>query len=330
MKHLILDQIGSHCKIKGERIQVFEKDILIFEGTLNRLKTICITKKGIGLSSNLLFACAMRGIQLLLIDYTGKSICSLQGGHHRVAKLRENQFDFIQSPEAKLLACQFIIVKLKNQSAVLKYFSKAKGRANHEKASLLTAADKIKNNIQKIQNKKWINRDDWRSTLLGYEGSSANLYWGVVKEVGLVDTSFKGRSPRNSNDLTNSMLNYAYAVISSWVWQAITNAGLELYAGVLHTSKPGKPSLVLDVIEEYRAWCADRIIFKLRSKLRNKTEFTSSLKKTLLRELTELHAKPLPYNKRRIMLESIIQRQVYHLAATFSGSGSYKGYTFKW
>ncbi|HAU4137147.1 TPA: hypothetical protein F8A18_15080 [Legionella pneumophila] len=88
MKHLTLSEQGSFCKLQGERILVFNKDQMVFEGTLNRLKTISIVKQGVTLTSNLLVACAMRGIQIFILDYSGKAVCSLQGGLHRTAKVR--------------------------------------------------------------------------------------------------------------------------------------------------------------------------------------------------------------------------------------------------
>ncbi|BCZ95888.1 hypothetical protein LEG80045_01440 [Legionella pneumophila] len=228
------------------------------------------------------------------------------------------------------MAAQFILAKIKNQSAVLKYFAKAKNRPENEKIILHAASQKMAGIVANITETNWIKLQDWRFTLLGFEGSAARIYWETVKEVNLVCSDFEGRRPRVNKDITNSMLNYAYSILSSWVWQAITNAGLELYAGILHTSKPGKPSLVLDLMEEFRPWCADRIIFKLHARAQKQNELTPALKKTLIGEMANLYAKPLPYHKRRISLESIIQRQVYHLSAVFSGEGKYKGYLFKW
>lgn len=330
MKHLTLSEHGSFCKLQGERILVFNKDQMIFECTLNRLKTISIVKQGVTLTSNLLIACAMRGIQLFIMDYTGKAVCSVQGGLHRTAKVRENQFNYINSNAAKNTAVQFILAKIKNQAAVLKYFGKAKNRLESEKIHMHSASNQIGTIVTHLINTNWSKHQDWRFILLGFEGSAAKIYWDAVKKTGLVCADFDGRRPRNNNDITNSMLNYAYAILSSWIWQAITNAGLELYAGILHTSKPGKPSLVLDIMEEFRPWCADRIIFKLHARAQKNHELSPALKKVLISEMAHLYAKPLPYHKRRISLESIIQRQIYHLSAVFSGEGKYKGYLFKW
>jgi CRISPR-associated protein Cas1 len=49
------------------------------------------------------------------------------------------------------------------------------------------------------------------------------------------------------------------------IWNALLNAGLEPYCGFLHTTRAGKPSLVLDIMEEYRAWVVDRTVATITS-----------------------------------------------------------------
>jgi len=56
----------------------------------------------------------------------------------------------------------------------------------------------------------------------------------------------------------NSALNYGYGILYGQVWGAVMNAGFEPFAGFLHLDRPGKPSLVLDLIEEFRQPIVDR------------------------------------------------------------------------
>jgi CRISPR-associated protein Cas1 len=62
------------------------------------------------------------------------------------------------------------------------------------------------------------------------------------------------------------MLNYGYGVLMGEVWRAVHYAGLDPYAGFLHADKPGKPSMVLDLMEEFRPHLVDRLVVKLVSK----------------------------------------------------------------
>src|SRR5438477_161295 len=72
-----------------------------------------------------------------------------------------------------------------------------------------------------------------------------------------------GRETRGAVDPLNSALNYGYGVLYAQVEQALILAGLDPYAGFLHADRPGKPSLVLDLIEEVRQTVVDRTVIGL-------------------------------------------------------------------
>ena len=100
------------------------------------------------------------------------------------------------------------------------------------------------------------------------------VYWRTLRTSGLLPSSFQKREGRGSLEVTNAALNYGYSILEKFCWSALENAGLELYAGLLHVDRPGKPSLVLDFMEEYRAWVVDRNIIKLRARLGKETSLT--------------------------------------------------------
>ena len=77
---------------------------------------------------------------------------------------------------------------------------------------------------------------------------------------------FETREHRGAPDAVNSALNYGYGILYTQVWGAIMNAGLEPFAGFLHVDRPGKPSLVLDLIEEFRQPIVDRAVIAALTK----------------------------------------------------------------
>ena len=99
--------------------------------------------------------------------------------------------------------------------------------------------------------------DEVRPTLLNAEGRGAALYWEGVRRM---VPDFAGREGRGATDLVNSLLNYGYGILYNRVLSAATRAGLDPFAGYIHTDRPGKPSLVLDLIEEFRGPVVDRAI----------------------------------------------------------------------
>ena len=126
------------------------------------------------------------------------------------------------------------------------------------------------------------------------------------------------------------MLNLGYAVLSSYVLNAIVNAGLEPYLGIIHGERPGRMALVLDIMEEYRAWIVDRAVIKLRFQSEGKKYLDSELKKNLIEEIQKNCSKKHLYRAKKHKLEHIIQRQIYRLCGHFYGEQKYKPYLFKW
>lgn len=127
------------------------------------------------------------------------------------------------------------------------------------------------------------------------------------------------------------MLNYAYGVLMYQVWGAVINAGLEPYLGLLHVDAPGKPALVLDLMEEFRPWVADRNVIRLvRSLDQVPDSFTPALKKKLLESLQKTLSNFYPWRKTRYTLQSIIQKQIYLFSGAIVEEKKYKLYIFKW
>ncbi len=128
-----------------------------------------------------------------------------------------------------------------------------------------------------------------------------------------------GRETRGAIDPFNSLLNYGYGILYSQVEQALTLAGLDPYGGFLHADRPGKPSLVLDLIEEFRQPVVDRTIIGMVNKRvaieqdeagrlgeATRTKIAEKIQERM--ESTEM------YEKKRQTLRSILQNQARHLA----------------
>ena len=142
--------------------------------------------------------------------------------------------------------------------------------------------------------------------------------------------SFKKREGRGSKEIGNVMLNFGYAILSSYIFNAIVNAGLEPYLGFYHVQRPGKPSLVLDLMEEYRSWVVDRAVIKMRSTISTKKYLDVELKRNFINEIQKTLAKKYLYRTKKVRLENIIQRQTYKLSGDFKLQQNYKPYLFKW
>ncbi len=331
MKHIAITEYGSMLGIRGARLVIKERGTMVAEHALSRIKSVLIAKSGVSVSSNCVIALTARGIKLFVTDFKGEIVSCLYDVYsHGTVSVRKNQFDFVSSSEVSKLASILIQSKLRGQYAVLKYFSKYKTETYKERPEILSsAAEKIKVIVEQIRENQFV-RPNWKERLMGYEGTAARIYWQALVDCHYFNSLFKGRRGRGAQDITNKALNYGYAILSTIVSNAIINAGLELYVGILHSSVPGKPALLLDLMEEYRAVVVDKAVIKIRFLLDDHKDLNADLKKRLIKEIYISVNRRHLYNGRKIKLESIIQRQLYRLAATFCKKRKYKSITHKW
>ena len=331
MKHLTIADFGAYLGITHERLVVKQGETS-HEFPLNRLKTLTVAKKGVSLSSDLVQACSQRGIKIFFVDFRGVAVAALVGTHqHAVAKVRRNQFLFLEAIESRDLARQFVKGKIRNQRVLLKYFEKYQKKTEPERGQvLLKGAGSLEQVLFSLKDVD-INSENWLQQIMGYEGRASAVYWQALREAGLFPESFKKRIGRGATDVTNSMLNYGYAILSGYIWHCVINAGLEPFVGVLHQERPGKPALVLDLMEEYRPWVVDRLVVTLRQRAKEpEAKLTPNLKKKLIEEIHKTFAKKCTLKGKKLRLETILQRQVYRLCGYFAREQSYKPYIFTW
>jgi len=175
-----------------------------------------------------------------------------------------------------------------------------------------------------------------RPSLLGFEGVAGRLYWEQWSNILPETLEFTGRRHLGPADGVNASLNYGYGVLTSHVWGAAMNAGLEPFAGFLHTDRSGKPSLVLDLVEEFRQPVVDRAIFGwLARGGRPRIESGSGMLDGPSRE--EVAARVLArlnnteqHRGKSHQVRSIIQMQARTCAAAVRGFRTYRPFPFTW
>lgn len=322
MKHIIVAQHGTNLGLSGNMLSVVTRiggDKKNLKFPLNRLSTVSISKRGVGISSDLIQALSIRGIKLFFLDYRGVAHTALISAHqHAVVRVRMSQMKACEYGNIQL-ARQFVYGKIRNQRATLLYVNKY-----HQDEKLVEVATKLQTqatNALYAENTQ---------VLLGIEGFSSRIYFQSLISANLMPSTFQGREGRGSSELGNAMLNLGYAILSSRILNAVTNAGLEPYLGCFHKQRPGRPALILDLMEEYRSWVVDRTVIKFRSQAVCKNSIDDELKVRYIQEIQATFERKYWYRKQRVKLESIIQRQVYKLSGNFQESSTYRPYLFKW
>jgi CRISPR-associated protein Cas1 len=226
--------------------------------------------------------------------------------------------------------------KIRNQRALLLYFGKYLKSANPERFALVRAAvAKLKAQAKNAKETKGSCIDQARGTLMGVEGASGRIYWEAVAEIVSEKVTFLGRERRGATDEMNSLLNYGYGILYAQVWGAIANAGLDPFAGFLHVDRPGKPSLVLDLVEEFRQPVVDRVVIahlNLGEPVAMKDGSLEAETRAAIADkvLIRLDARE-PFEGKSYQVRSIVQMQARHVASFIRrDSESYRAFRFKW
>lgn len=169
---------------------------------------------------------------------------------------------------------------------------------------------------------------------MSIEGRAAHLYWDLVQAIIPPGLGFDGRERQGATDPFNSMLNYGYGILYTQIWGAVTLAGLEPFAGFLHVDRPGKPSLVLDVIEEFRQQAVDRAVIALVNRGFVPSMEDGNLAAPARRELAAKVLERLEgaerYEGKQHRLRVVIQHQARRIATFLRGEGAYRPFVGAW
>ena len=176
--------------------------------------------------------------------------------------------------------------------------------------------------------------EEVRASIMGIEGAASTLYWQGVSIV-TGGSVFVKRVQQDPGDPFNASLNYGYGILYSRMSACLQNAGLDPYAGFLHTDRPGKTSLVFDMVEEFRQPAVDRALIALFNRTPQGIVMQEGLLDMRSRKmvagavLTALERKAM-HGHSDLSLGSVIQSQARALASYLRGETLYKGYRFRW
>lgn len=250
---------NSYLSLDGENIVILFED-----GTEKRFPLHVL--EGIfyfgykGASPALMGACCERGIRLAFMRPNGRFLAACSGENNGNVLLRKEQYRISESAnEALSVSKNFITGKIYNARWVLERLLRDHGeRVDREKVTEISVYLK-----EKLSECRECADED---TLRGIEGVCSSRYFSVFNEMILRNKesfSFTVRSRRPPLDNINAMLSFCYTLLANECASALTCVGLDPYVGFMHTDKPGRKSLALDLMEELRCVFADRFTVSL-------------------------------------------------------------------
>lgn len=288
---LYVTSSDNYLSLDGENIVILDMEKELGRIPLHNLEAV-VSFGYRGVSPALMGACAKRNISLCFLTPQGKFLAKVTGEIRGNVVLRKKQYKMSDDESFSLgVAKNCILGKVYNSRWVLE-------RATRDHSMQIDVeAVKQASNILK---QSLVNLGSCcdMAQLRGYEGEAASVYFGVFNHLILQqkkDFIFAGRSRRPPLDNVNAMLSFVYTLLTNTIASALEAVGLDPYVGYMHTDRPGRASLALDLIEELRPVLADRFVLTMiNRKMVGKKDFvrkedgaiimSDSTRKTLLAE----------------------------------------------
>ncbi|QPT40908.1 CRISPR-associated endonuclease Cas1, subtype I-C/DVULG [Oligella ureolytica] len=206
----------------------------------------------VSMSPFLMGYCADEGIGVVFFTEYGRFLARVKGRKNGNVLLRRAQYRWADCPEKSVAVARlFVAAKIANSRNVLQ-----RELRNHgENLQLESAVKRLKNSLRRVQ----------RATnvleVMGIEGEAASSYFSIFNQLLRgEDFLFSGRIRRPPTDPVNALLSFVYSLITQECISALYGVGLDPFVGLLHQDRPGRPSLALDLLEEFRAFWADRLV----------------------------------------------------------------------
>jgi CRISPR-associated protein Cas1 len=341
LKRLVVDGYGKFVGQQSNRIVVKEKGRILHHERAEDLRQVVISGSG-SISFDAMELLGSLGVDLIVINWKGEVTARLASRDMRTVQTRRDQYYAFRENRSGILAQQFILAKMKNQYATLGTLAKSRKDTSQDVADeLINKRESVSEFIKKVESLEIKPIDHIRNSLMGLEGIASTHYWEGIGAIIPEEFKFNCRSGRYAEDPVNALLNYGYALLEGEVWRGVHYAGLDPYGGFLHVDRPGRPSMVLDLMEEFRQQLIDKTIIGLLTKGEvSYTDFTmeegvcrmgDSTRKLLLRTVLEHFEKYMRYKDEQRRWTDMILMQARDLASYLRGESSrYEGFYLRW
>ena len=206
------------------------------------------------LSTPLIEFCGERDITIAFLDERGHFYGRVCGAVSGNVLLRKRQYDSLNNDEfVKTTVRHILLAKFRNSKYVLMRHARSASQ------TLYAASEKISKIAEQL-----LECNDVDS-MRGLEGAAATVYFSQFDNMLGENTSMKFivRSKRPPRNEVNAALSFVYTLLTHDCISALETVGLDPAAGYLHTLRPGRSSLALDMIEELRAPLCDRFVLSM-------------------------------------------------------------------
>jgi len=338
VEHLVAEEFGCHIGKYSERLKITQGGATLAQAPLLHLQSVTIASHGVSISADAIHACCERGIPIHFVSGRGEVYASLYAaGLTGTILTRRAQLEAYHDERGGLTALAFATGKIRNQAATLKYLAKSRAESAPEVAAeLKLCAGEVADYEENLRRLEGTTCEELRPGLMCAEAHAAKRYWSAVRAVVPGEYAWEARIGRGATDPVNSLLNYGYGILYAQVERALVLAGLDPYAGFIHADRPGKPSLVLDLIEEFRQVVVDRVVFGLVNRYftveqDEQGRLSADTRRALAEKVLKRLDTAVRYQGKRFPLRIVLQSQARNLAAFLRRDAStYEPFSAGW
>lgn len=247
---------GAVVHKRGERLVVTKDGTVLMDLPLLHVDQLILVGN-VQLTTQAAAALLQQGIDVVFLSQNYRFRGRLIGQGSKLAALRHAQLRAAQDAARSLdIARRFVAGKLANQRAVL-HRQLSRSPAPEAVQALQNAIEKI------VAIERGIGRATEVEQLRGLEGKAGAFYFGALRSLLRPAWGFQGRIYHPPPDPFNAALSFGYALLLKDVTAAVQVSGLDPYLGFFHALEYARPSLALDLMEEFRPIVVDMLVLRM-------------------------------------------------------------------
>ncbi len=251
MPVLYLTEQGATLRKEGDLLVVTKDGQVLQEFPAIKVEQVVIFGN-VNITTPVIHYLLQEGIDCVFCSSYGKYHGRLFSTESKFGLLRQHQLQASLEPQRRLaIAREIARGKFLNQRTLLLRYLRER-----DEPELKSATEGIQGCIDKLDKVEDV------GSVLGLEGHASALYYRVFKTLLKHDMGFVARVRRPPTDPVNSLLSFGYTLLVYRMQSAVHTVGLDPFLGFLHATEYSRPSLVLDLIEEFRAIIVDSVVLR--------------------------------------------------------------------
>jgi len=315
---LVINTPGTFVTQKDECFRLKQKE-KVFDISPLKVESLIISNQAM-LSTQAVVLALEHNIDIIFLDKFGDPLgriwFSKMGS---TALIRRKQLVAAEMPQGLELVIQMIRQKMENQARFLKKLMHSRPGKDSQFDSAITTIEQSLSSLTSSDE----DIEGFRNRIMGLEGTAGRAYFQCLSTIMPEKYRFEGRSRRPAGDPFNAVLNYCYGILYSLVEKACILSGLDPYVGFLHTADYNKKSLVFDLIEPFRIYGEQTVVYlftgrKMKNEYYDSKDDAVSLNqkgKPVVVEAMNKHLdETIRYQRKNVKRRHIIQHEAHKLA----------------